>query len=49
MTGRTGRNFRPLPADEVKSLAAGSAQAAATGRVEIYKDWKSGYGCSYWD
>lgn len=44
---RIARNFRPLGAEEVAVLLRKAQPAAASGRLEAYKDPKQGYGCSY--
>jgi predicted aldo/keto reductase-like oxidoreductase len=46
---RIARGFKPLSAADVEELLGASKTAAADGRIEEYKDPKSGYGCSYQD
>lgn len=41
------RDFTPLTRDQVQELLTASRGAAGDGHIEIYKDFKSGYGCSY--
>ena len=46
---RIARGFKPLTAADVEPLLAAAREAAQDGRIEEYKDPKSGYGCSYQD
>ena len=44
---RIASGFTPLTTAEVERLLDASRAAAQNGSVEVYKDAKSGYGCSY--
>lgn len=46
---RIARDFKPLTAADVEPLLAAARGPAQDGRIEEYKDPKSGYGCSYQD
>ena len=41
------RDFRPLTREQVQELLAAARPAAGDGHIEVYKDFASGYGCSY--
>lgn len=46
---RIGRDFKPLSQADVEKMLAQSKEQAATGKIEVYKDYSQGYGCSYHD
>jgi predicted aldo/keto reductase-like oxidoreductase len=44
---RVASGFTPLTSEDVERLLAASRAPAQDGRIEVYKDPTSGYGCSY--
>jgi hypothetical protein len=44
---RIARTFTPLTAPDVERLLDVSRAPAQDGHIEVYKDPKSGYGCSH--
>lgn len=46
---RIARDFKPLVAADIERLLGVARLPAQEGRIEEYKDPKSGYGCSYQD